>query len=60
MSSLKRDGDILYCSKCRMRQMELWERCHFCGELFDNYEELLIENSRIREEDKVKENNISF
>jgi hypothetical protein len=40
---LKKSGTII-CSKCRTRQWQLKETCGFCGALFSNYEEFLIEN----------------
>lgn len=39
---IKEKGGKLYCSKCRMTQPRLLETCVFCGDLFSNYEEMLL------------------
>ena len=39
---LKEKNSKLYCSKCRMTQPRLRETCVFCGDLFSNYEDMLL------------------
>lgn len=39
---LREKDSKLYCSKCRMTQSRLQETCVFCGDLFSNYEEMLL------------------
>lgn len=55
----KSNGDW-YCSKCRMGQSHLVERCEFCYAWFSNYEEVVIER-KIEEKDReVEEKGILF
>lgn len=39
-----------YCSNCMMRQQRIRASCWWCGNLFSNYEEMLIKdyNERIK------------
>ena len=48
----KMGGNI--CSNCRVKQWKLEETCSFCGALFSNYEEFLLENWNTLNEDKIK------
>lgn len=52
---LKKSG-VNICSKCRTRQWGLKETCAFCGAIFSNYENFLIENWEIINEDEIREN----
>ena len=36
-------GNYYYCSECMMRQKEIEPTCYFCGLLFSNYEEVIIQ-----------------
>lgn len=44
--------DSYYCSECRIKQ-PINEVCIFCGAIFSNYEELILDNYK----DKEYENN---
>ena len=50
LSKILTKNNIDYCSNCHMRQFNLKEHCFFCGNLFSNYESILIE----RENDKIR------
>lgn len=41
------------CSNCRTRQWTLNETCNFCGAIFSNYEEFLLENWQVINKDEV-------
>ena len=55
ISTLKKRGDIYYCSNCQMRQLKLTPNCFFCGNLFSNYESVAIEKQKEEYNIKVKE-----
>ena len=66
---LREKDNKLYCSKCRMTQPRLQETCVFCGDLFSNYEDMLLKLykeaeyesyvlDRERVEDGTKEENV--
>ena len=50
ISTLKRYGAMYRCSNCSMTQFELKPNCPWCGDQFSNYQSVLIENFKIREE----------
>ena len=31
-----------YCSNCMMRQEGIPQNCHFCGDMFSNYEDVIL------------------
>lgn len=42
---IKKDtNDIYYCSNCRMRQPRVLENCFWCGNMFSNYEDVIIQD----------------
>lgn len=43
MAFLRRKNNTYQCSNCFMR-LELVENCPFCGEFFNNYEDIILEN----------------
>ena len=43
VSSLKKRGINYYCTNCQMRQLVLRPNCYFCGCVFENYENIIIE-----------------
>lgn len=43
-----------YCSECRMRQTEVRPHCGFCGKVFSNYEDVLVEMYEDKREDEIK------
>lgn len=44
VTHLVRKGDKLICHNCRMEQKELRETCWFCDYFFSNYEIIVLEN----------------
>lgn len=44
VTHLVRKGDKLICHNCRMEQKELRETCWFCDYFFSNYEIMVLEN----------------
>lgn len=40
------------CGNCRMKQQELHENCWFCGCIFSNYENVILENYKEQENNK--------
>ena len=54
VSTLKKRGDIYYCSNCQMRQFEIKPNCIFCGNSFSNYSSIIIENWNEAEKEEVK------
>lgn len=42
-----------YCSECKMRQFKVEERCEFCWNVFSNYEEVLMEDMKMVEDEKI-------
>ena len=53
---VKKENNCWYCSKCRMRQSHMSERCEFCWSYFSNYEEVLLEEIETVYQDEVEEN----
>lgn len=48
LTHLIRKGDQLICHNCHMIQKKLQETCCFCGYYFSNYEVLLAESYKIK------------
>lgn len=48
ISTLKQKNGSYYCTECMMRQFTLRPQCSFCGAEFSNYQDIIIENARIR------------
>ena len=46
-SKLVEKNDNYYCSNCMMRQPRVRVNCWWCGDLFSNYEEVLIKEINI-------------
>ena len=44
VSKLEVKNDMYYCSNCMMRQPRVQENCFWCGNMFSNYEEMLIKD----------------
>lgn len=42
ISTIKQKGSTYYCSNCLMRQFELKPNCPFCGNMFSNYENMIV------------------
>lgn len=38
-------SDQYYCGNCMMRQPRILPRCHFCGYIFSNLEEIMIKEN---------------
>jgi len=55
VSTIKKRGDIYYCSNCQMRVLELRPNCFFCGNEFSNYESILIQQQKEKFEDEIKD-----
>ncbi len=55
-SKLVKKKNTYCCSNCMMRQPHLATNCWWCGNLFSNYEEIIIENAI--EEEKINESNV--
>ena len=51
VAQLKPCGDMYRCSNCFMKMLYIKARCPFCGKWFSNYEDLLIGNTKIKDED---------
>ena len=43
ISVIKKKGHSYYCSNCMMRQLDLRPNCIFCGNMFSNYEDRLMQ-----------------
>ena len=56
MAILKRDNVFksYYCSECRMCQQEMRPQCEFCGEVFSNFEEVILEKYEEEKEIEIK------
>lgn len=52
VAELVKRGDKYICSECRMQQREIQWSCWFCGKYFSNYESILIEKLKEKENDK--------
>ena len=50
-------NNTYYCSNCRMRVFEPTYNCKFCGNLFSNYEIMLVKH--FEEEKQENESDIS-
>lgn len=55
VSTLKRRGDSYYCSRCEMRQFQLKPHCIFCGDLFSNFESIMVQRKQEQLSDEAKE-----
>lgn len=44
-SKLVEKNDSYYCSNCMMRQPRIQVSCWWCGDIFSNYEEILIKDN---------------
>ena len=55
VSTLKHKGQYWYCNNCMMRQPGIVPQCVFCEIPFSNFETLLIEDYKQREENKIKD-----
>lgn len=42
--------DVYRCSNCYMKVFHLKTKCPFCGKWFSNYEELLIKETKEKDE----------
>lgn len=50
VATLKKKGEYYYCSWCMMRQYKkLRASCRWCGAVFSNYEEIIIQNLTLEE-----------
>ena len=64
VSKLLKHESTYYCSNCRMKQFELHSHCPFCGYMFSNIEEILIQeesedfNNQIKDRSDSNESNI--
>lgn len=53
-SKLIKRNDSYFCSECRMKQVyELQPWCIFCGNIFSNYESIVIEQIKEKEENEM-------
>ena len=54
IATLKRkiDGN-LYCSKCMMGQAHIRNTCFYCGAMFSNYEDMVVEIAREISEEEI-------
>ena len=52
ISKLIKRGEQYSCSNCMMRQPTIKNCCWFCGNIFSNFEEVMLEIYDIIEEDK--------
>ena len=43
-SKLFKKQDQYYCSNCMMRQPRVQANCFWCGDMFSNYENMLIQD----------------
>ena len=43
-----------YCSNCFMKLQKFTSYCEYCGEIFSNYENVLIEIYENKREDEIK------
>ena len=55
VSTLKRKGSYWYCNNCMVRQPEIVPQCVFCEIPFSNFETLLIEAYKNKEESEIKD-----
>lgn len=58
VSKIMKNGDVYYCSNCRMRLFQLSYNCKFCGNLFSNYEDIIIKEEIEHEKENKDESNI--
>ena len=50
ISTLRKNGDVFRCSNCMMRQPHpLKSNCPYCGNMFSNYEDIII-NEKIEQQ----------
>lgn len=56
VSKILKKNNIFYCSNCRMRQFQIKTNCPFCGNMFSNYEEILIQQFNEEERNKNESN----
>lgn len=49
ITHLVKKNDYYICHNCRMKQQELKETCWFCGYIFSNFEVIVLENYKDRE-----------
>lgn len=54
ISKLVKKGESYYCSNCMMRQPAVKNNCWFCGNLFSNFESVILELYEIVETDNCK------
>ena len=45
VSKLVQKNDIYFCSNCMMRQPRVQANCFWCGNMFSNYEDMLIKDA---------------
>lgn len=49
ITHLVKKPDYYICGNCHMRQDEIKHTCWFCGYFFSNYEVILVENYKEKE-----------
>ena len=54
ISKLVKKGESYYCSNCMMRQPTIKNNCWFCGDLFSNFESVILKLYEIVETDNCK------
>ena len=56
ISSLKKTGQVYRCTNCMFRQpTPLLPNCPYCGNLFSNYEELIIKEQIEKQAGEISE-----
>lgn len=50
MELIRTKNNTFICSQCRLKQIQIQPYCHFCGEYFSNYESVILELFKEKED----------